>query len=77
MTDLGLTEHQMRAVRFVKETGRIANSEYQDLVNISKRNASRDLSELVEKEIFEKRGIHGAGVHYVLGKSAKKGPEAP
>jgi len=35
------------------------------------RNATRDLKELVEKGIFEKRGIHGKGVHYVLGKSAR------
>ncbi|OPX74538.1 MAG: hypothetical protein A4E40_00899 [Methanoregulaceae archaeon PtaU1.Bin059] len=77
MAELGLTERQMRAVRFVKEKGRIGNSEYQDLVKISKRNASRDLSELVEKEIFEKKGIHGTGVHYILGKRAKKGPIGP
>jgi len=75
MMELGLSERQVRAVRFVKEKGRIGNSEYQDLVKISKRNASRDLSELVEKEIFEKKGIHGTGVHYILGKRAKKGPK--
>ncbi|MFA5268237.1 MAG: ATP-binding protein [Methanoregula sp.] len=77
LAEFGLNERQVRAVRFVKETGRIGNSEYQDLVKISKRNASRDLSELVEKEIFEKKGIHGTGVHYILGKRAKKGPMGP
>jgi len=77
LAEFGLTERQMKAVKFVKEKGRIGNSEYQDLVNISKRNASRDLSELVEKEIFERRGIHGTGVHYILGKRAKKGPKGP
>jgi len=44
---------------------------------ISMRNATRDLKELVEKGIFEKKGIHGKGIHYVLGKSARKTPEAP
>ena len=75
--ELGLSERQMNAVRFVKEKGRIGNSEYQDLVKTSKRNASRDLSELVEKEIFEMKGIHGTGVHYILGKRARLGPKGP
>jgi ATP-dependent DNA helicase RecG len=71
---LEINERQKQAIRFVKERGRINNSEYQDLVKISMRNASRDLTDLVEKEIFEKRGIHGKGVHYVLGKRARKAP---
>jgi predicted HTH transcriptional regulator len=77
ITELGLSERQIKAVRFVKEKGKIGNSEYQDLVKISKRNASRDLSELVKKEIFERKGIHGTGVHYIFGKRAKKGPNGP
>ncbi len=74
---LEINERQKQAIRFVKEKGRINNSEYQGLVKISMRNATRDLTELVEKEIFEKKGIHGKGVHYVLGKRARKAPEAP
>ncbi len=77
LTTLEINDRQKQAIKFVKEKSRITNSEYQDLVKISKRNASRDLSELVEKEIFEKRGTHGIGVHYVLGKRARKGPEGP
>lgn len=30
------------------------------------RNASRDLTELVEKELFEKKGIHGKGTYYIM-----------
>jgi predicted HTH transcriptional regulator len=71
---LEINERQKQAIRFVKEKGHINNSEYQDLVKISMRNASRDLTDLVEKEIFEKRGIHGKGVHYVPGKRARKAP---
>ena len=41
------------------------------------RNACRDITELIEKEIFEKKGIHGKGVHYILGKRARKGSEGP
>ena len=77
LAEFRLNERQKRAIQFVKEKGSINNSEYQDLVKISMRNATRDLKELVEKGIFEKMGIHGKGVHYVLGKSARKTPEAP
>ncbi|MFA4877039.1 MAG: ATP-binding protein [Methanoregula sp.] len=69
-----INKRQKQAIRFVKEKGRINNSEYQNLVKSSMRNATRDLTELVEKEIFEKRGIHGKGVHYVLGRRARKAP---
>ena len=71
---LEINDRQKQAIRFVKEKSRINNSEYRELVKISMRNASRDLTELVEKELFEKKGIHGKGVHYVLGKRARKGP---
>jgi predicted HTH transcriptional regulator len=77
LADLEINDRQKQAIRFVKEKSRINNSEYRELVKISMRNASRDLTELVEKEIFEKKGIHGKGVHYVLGKRARKGPEEP
>jgi ATP-dependent DNA helicase RecG len=77
LTDLEINDRQKQAIRFVKEKSRINNSEYRELVKISMRNASRDLTKLVEKEIFEKKGIHGKGVHYVLGKRARKGPEEP
>ncbi|MCX6701354.1 MAG: transcriptional regulator, partial [Methanomicrobiales archaeon] len=77
LAECGLNERQKRAIQFVKEKAHINNSEYQNLVKISMRNASRDLTDLVEKGIFEKRGIHGKGVHYVLGKRARKAPEAP
>ena len=71
---LEINDRQKQAIRFVKEKSRINNSQYRELVKISMRNASRDLTELVEKELFEKKGIHGKGVHYVLGKRARKEP---
>jgi predicted HTH transcriptional regulator len=77
LAEFRLNERQKRAIQFVKEKGSINNSEYQDLVITSMRNATRDLKELVEKGIFEKKGIHGKGVHYVLSKSARKTPEEP
>jgi hypothetical protein len=66
MTELGLSERQKKGVRFVKENGRITNTEYQKEAEVQKRESSRDLAELVEKEVFVKKGIHGKGVHYAL-----------
>ncbi len=77
MAGLGLSERQKKAVRFVKENGRITNTEYQKVADIQKREASRDLTELIEKGVFIKRGIHGVGVHYVLDKRVRKGSKGP
>lgn len=70
MTELGLSERQKKGVRFVKENGRITNTEYQKVAEVLKRESSRDLAELVEKDVFVKKGTHGKGVHYVFGKWA-------
>jgi len=78
MTELGLSERQMKAVRFVKEKGRITNTEYQKVTEILKRETSRDLKELVDKGIFEKPGsATGKGTYYTLSKGATKGPKGP
>lgn len=64
---LGLNDRQLKAVLFVKEKGKISNTDYQNLNNVSKATATRDLTELVEKyELFEKHGQIGAGTVYVL-----------
>ena len=66
MMELGLSERQKKAVRYVKENGRITNTEYQKVAEVLKRESSRDLAELVEKEVFVKKGLHGKGVHYAM-----------
>ncbi len=64
---LGLNERQIQAMKYVKETGKITNSEYQALNNVSKATASRDLSELVEKyKVLTRSGEIGAGTSYLL-----------
>lgn len=74
MAGLGLSERQKKAVRFVKENGRITNTEYQKVADIQKREASRDLKELVDKGVFEKPGSPtGKGTFYVLSKGVRKG----
>jgi len=67
---MGLNERQIKAVIYVKEKGRITNKEYQDLNEISKRTASRDLDDLVEKNFMRQIGVTGRGTEYIL-----KGPE--
>ena len=67
LVSLGLNERQVKAVLFVKENSSISNSQYQDLNNISRITATRDLSELVDKyKIFEKSGKVGAGTNYKI-----------
>jgi ATP-dependent DNA helicase RecG len=46
---LGLNQRQLKAVQYVKAKGKITNKEYQEVNEVSKRTASNDLSELVEK----------------------------
>lgn len=67
LNELGLNERQVKAVLFVKEKGKIANSDYQNLNDVSKATATRDLTELVENhKIFKRSGEVGAGTNYVL-----------
>ena len=61
----GLSERQVRAVIYAKEKGKITNKDYQHLNNVSRQTAQRDLSELVNKEIFKKFG-KGREVHYTI-----------
>ena len=61
----GLSERQIRAVIYAKEKGKITNKDYQHLNNLSRQTAQRDLSELVNKEIFKKFG-KGREVHYKI-----------
>ncbi|NJE26442.1 DeoR family transcriptional regulator [Thermococcus sp. MV5] len=51
---LGLNERQIKAVLYVKEKGRIGNKEYQELFNVSRQTATRDLSDLVRLGILER-----------------------
>lgn len=67
LTKLGLNDRQLKAVEYVKEKGKITNTDIQELFGVSKATATRDLTELVEKfELFEKVGQTGVGTTYVL-----------
>ena len=67
-TDLrekGLNERQIKAIFYLKERGKITNSEYQKLNNISKRTATNDLADLVDNKMIRNYGV-GAGSYYEL-----------
>ncbi len=56
----------VKATSFVKEKGKITNNEYQNLNKTTERTASRDLSDLVKKQVFKSSGMKGAGAFYTL-----------
>lgn len=67
LKSIGLNERQIQAIKFVKESGKITNSEYQTINDVSKATATRDLSELVEKfKLLSRTGDVGAGTSYIL-----------
>lgn len=67
LRSLGLNERQLNAVFFTKEKGKLTNKDYQELNTISKRTASTELSELVDKyHVLTKTGTSGAGISYSI-----------
>lgn len=54
--NLGLNERQQKAVMYTKEKGKITNSDYQKLNNVSNKTSYLELSALVEKNIFVVEG---------------------
>jgi ATP-dependent DNA helicase RecG len=72
LSALYLNDRQMKAIRFVKEKGRITNTGYQKIAETTKKMATRDLRDLVDKEIMEQVGTTGRGTYYVLRKYVSK-----
>ena len=54
---LDLNERQLQAVAHVKKTGRITNSEYRQLTGATRKTATRDLNDLVEKKVLTRVGV--------------------
>jgi len=66
LSKLGLSERQIKAMLHTKKNGRITNSEYQTLNSVSKRTATNDLSEIVDKYKLITNIGFGAGSYYEL-----------
>lgn len=58
---------------YVKEKGKITNNEYREINNISKRTATRDLTDLVKLNLFSQIGVTGKGTEYILRKGPQRG----
>jgi len=63
---IGLNERQVKAVLFVKEKGKITNSDYQELNDISKTTATDELNELVKLGLLGASNAKGRGSRYTL-----------
>jgi ATP-dependent DNA helicase RecG len=62
----GLNDRQVKAVLFAKEKGKITNKDYQEIFNVARMTATRDLAALVEKGILKSSDTKGAGSYYEL-----------
>ena len=61
-----LSVRQRKMIDYIKQYGRIGNSEYRRIAEVSKRTATRDLKELVDKGILMIEGETGRGTTYRL-----------
>jgi ATP-dependent DNA helicase RecG len=61
-----LNDRQIKVISYLREKEKITNKEYQELNEISRATATRDLQELVEKKILDQFGTKGQGTFYRL-----------
>lgn len=67
LIEIGLSARQIKAVDYLKENKSITNKIYQEICEVSKATATRDLTELIEKfKLLERSGEVGAGTSYKL-----------
>lgn len=67
LSKLGLSERQIKAVLYVKEKGKITNSEYQKInTGITDRTALRDLEVLIEKGFLQRIGDKKAAYYELI-----------
>ena len=66
LKELGLNDRQVKAVLYVKENGKITNSEYQKINEIGKSVTIDELHDLVKKQILSRIGNIGRGTYYEL-----------
>lgn len=65
LTGYNLNDRQLRAVAHVKRAGEIVNSEYRQITGAARKTATRDLDDLVRKNVFVRIG-EKRGSHYIL-----------
>ncbi len=65
LAEFNLNERQLKAVAHVKRTNKINNSHYQKITGATRKTATRDLDDLVGKNVFLRVG-QKRGSHYIL-----------
>jgi len=73
LTELGLNDRQKKAVAYMKEHKTITNKKYCELCGVVKDTTNRDINDLQDKKLIEKRGS-GPKIHYVLRTTARYRP---
>ncbi|MFD2034491.1 DeoR family transcriptional regulator [Belliella marina] len=63
----GLQERQVEAILYTKKYGEITNSKYQEIADVSKATATRDIKELEDKGLLKNIGTKGSSAVYKLG----------
>lgn len=71
---LGLNERQLKAVSYVRSSGHITNREYRKITGATERTALRDLAELLDKRVLDKRGETGRSAHYIFAAKPDRNP---
>lgn len=73
LKNFGLEDRQIKALIYMKEYGNMTNIRYQELTDVSKRTATRDLQLLLDRSLIQKVGTTGKGTSYILQRSIPKG----
>lgn len=66
LKSLNLNERQIKTILYLKEKGKIDNSDYRNLNGVSRETATRDLKELIDRQLIKPSGQKGAGAFYTL-----------
>lgn len=63
----GLNVRQIEVILYTKKYGEITNSKYQEIADVSKATATRDIKELENKGLLKNIGTKGSSAIYKLG----------
>jgi predicted HTH transcriptional regulator len=72
LQQLAINERQKRAVLYINKYETLTNGLYQQINTVSKATATRDLQELVKKNLVVTDGKKGAGARYKMGSNHYK-----
>lgn len=62
----GLNERQMNTILYMTEKGELTNAKYQKLNAVGKTLATKELQDLIEKDLITQTGTKGRGSKYIL-----------